>query len=351
MLFPVHSLGSEGVSVALYDFLQVDRFLKTELAATALRAASSMGILDRLSGGAVRQDTLPVSDPRGKALLIELLAANDVVVVEPPDVRLSEAFRKILPFRDLLEAKIEFAAKVASDVQALLPQLIDDLPAFMAKSKTFDLFRYDRCLEATPDNVTRTREWMRLTTALTRYESQAFLALANLTDVRRMLDLGGNSGEFALRLCRSYPNLNAVVFDLPVVAKIGREHVSNEPEAARIAFCAGDMRRDELPRELDLVTYKSVLHDWPDSDARQLLARARDSLRVGGTLAIFERGPLTVPAEGLPYSMLPNLVFFRFFRSPEFYVEAMRVLGFAEVRVQTVALEMDFHLITGTRVS
>jgi SAM-dependent methyltransferase len=256
-----------------------------------------------------------------------------------------------LPFRDLLEARIDFAARVASDVQALLPELIDDLPAFMARSQTFDLFRYDRCLEATPENVERTREWMRFTTVLTRYEAQAFLALADLTAVRRTMDIGGNSGEFALRLCRSYPQLNATVFDLPVVAAIGREHLANEPEAARITFRAGDMRRDELPRELDYVTYKSVLHDWPDSDAHRLLAKARESLRVGGTLAIFERGPLQVPPEGLPYSMIPNLVFFRFFRSPEFYSEAMRVLGFAEVRVQTVALEMDFHLITGVRAS
>lgn len=333
------------------EFLQVDRFLKTELAATVLRGALNMGVIDRLNSGAVHSDSLPVHDPQGRALLISLLAANDVVVVEPPCVRLSEAFRAVLPFRDLLETKLEFAAKVAGDVQALLPELIDDLPAFMASSKTFELFRYDRCLEMTPENLMRTREWMRFTTVLTRYESRAFLSLADLAAVRRMMDVGGNSGEFALRLCRKYPELNATVFDLPVVAEIGREHIANEPEAARIEFQAGDMRRDELPRDLDLVTFKSVLHDWPDADAQRLLGKAREALRTGGTLAIFERGPLTVPAGGLPYSMLPNLVFFRFFRSPEFYAEAMRSLGFSDVRVQTIALEMEFHVITGVRVS
>jgi SAM-dependent methyltransferase len=336
------------VPVARYDFLQVDRFLTTELAASALRAALTMGVLDRLIGGPVRSDEL-TGDPKGSAFLAELLAANGVVVAEPPNVRLSEEFRSILPFRDLLEAKLEFAATVADDVRTLLPELVGDLPAFMEKSKTFDLFRYDRCLEATPDNVACTREWVRFTTALTRYEAQGFLALADLTRVRRIMDLGGNSGEFALRLCRANPQLSAVVFDLPVVAAIGREHVSRESEAGRIAFRPGDMRRDELPGDFDLVTFKSVLHDWPDNDAHQLLAKAKQSVRIGGTLAVFERGPLTVPAGGLPYFMLPNLVFFRFFRSPRFYVDAMGALGFADVRLQTVALEMDFQLITGVR--
>jgi SAM-dependent methyltransferase len=348
-LFPTYSRLPDGP--VPYDFLQVDQFLKTGTAAAALSAGLTLGVIDRLCAGPLDSDRLPLSDPKGKALLLKLLAANNVVVIEPPTVRLSETFRAILPFRDLLEAKLAFAASVASDIGALLPELLDDLPAFMAKSKTFELFRYDRCLEVTPDNIMRTREWMRFTTALTRYEAQAFLDMADLAGTRRMMDLGGNSGEFVLQLCRRHSELNAVVFDLPVVAAIGSEHISGEPEAARIAFRAGDMRRDELPRDFDLVTFKSVLHDWPDSDALLLLAKAKDAVGPGGTLAVFERGPMTVPADGLPYWMLPNLAFFRFFRSPDFYADAMRSLGFADVQVQTIRLEMDFHVISGTRAS
>jgi SAM-dependent methyltransferase len=338
-------------ATAQYEFLLVDRFLETEIAAAALRAAFHMGVIDRLTEGDARSDSLPVRDPKGSDLLLTLLAANKVIVRESQTVRLSESFRSVLRFRDLLEAKLAFAAKVAGDINSLLPALLDDLPAFMSQSKTFDLFRYDRCMNVTPENVAATREWVRLTTALTRYEAQAFLTDLDLSGVRRMMDLGGNSGEFVLQLCRQHPHLAAVVFDLPVVASIGREHVASEPEAARIAFRSGDMRHEVLPDGFDLVTFKSVLHDWPDDDARRLLAKAKEAVRPGGGLAIFERGPLTVPAEGLPYSMLPNLVFFRFFRPANFYVQALRALGMDDIRVQIVRLEMDFHLITATRTA
>jgi SAM-dependent methyltransferase len=336
---------------AAYDFLQIDQFLRTGTAAAALSAGLRLGVVDRLVAGPADYGSLPVTDSSGKALLLELLATNNVVVINQPQVRLSEAFRAILPFRDLLEAKLAFAADAAADVGTLLPELVDDLPAFMAKSRTFRLFRYDLCLDPTPENVAHTRAWVRFTTALTRYEAQAFLDMADLTGLRRMMDLGGNSGEFVRQLCRRHPGLQATVFDLPVVAAIGREHVAGAAEAARITFCAGDMRRDDLPRGFDLVTFKSVLHDWPDADAHRLLAKAKEAVRPGGTLAIFERGPLIVPAGGLPYSMLPNLVFFRFFRPAGFYEQALRALGMTDVRVSRIRLEMDFNLVTAIRAS
>lgn len=331
------------------DFLKVDSFLKTELAAAALRAAFDMGLIDRLYAGPAHIDTLLPRENEAKSLLFGMLSANRVVAADATQIELTDDFRSVLPFRDLLEAKLAFTAIVADDVRNLLPQLLGDLPAFMARSKTFALFRYDRCFEDTAENVAHAREWIRFTTALTRYEAQSFLALADLTDVRCMMDVGGNSGEFALRLCRAYPQLAATVFDLPVVCAIGREHIVSAPEAGRITFQPGDMRRDALPRNLDLVTFKSVLHDWPEADALRLLTRACESVRVGGRLAIFERGRFTLPAEGPVYSMLPNLVFFHFYRSPEFYLRALQNLGFADTSIQTVELDMKFHLISGVR--
>ena len=158
----------------------------------------------------------------------ESLDAVKSAVAKLSDANMRDTLEQWLYFSRAKESAVgkrfdeaeKFAARVADDVRTLLPELVGDLPAFMEKSKTFDLFRYDRCLEATPDNVARTREWVRFTTALTRYEAQGFLALADLTKVRGVMDLGGNSGEFALRLCRANPQLNAVVFDLPVVAAI-----------------------------------------------------------------------------------------------------------------------------------
>jgi O-methyltransferase domain len=79
----------------------------------------------------------------------------------------------------------------------------------------------------------------------------------------QMLDIGDNSGEFALQITRDYPTLQATVIDLPVVCEVGRHHVSDQPESERIKFQAANALEDTLPGDQDLVTFKSIFHDRP----------------------------------------------------------------------------------------
>ena len=89
---------------------------------------------------------------------------------------------------------------------------------------------------------------MRITTTLTRYEALACLDLYDFGRHQRMLDVGGNSGEFVLQAVRRHPALRGAVLDLPLVCEIGMEHVLGEPECARIGFINADVRADPMPR-------------------------------------------------------------------------------------------------------
>jgi SAM-dependent methyltransferase len=190
---------------------------------------------------------------------------------------------------------------------------------------------------------------MRITTALTKYESAVCMDYHDFGRYRRMLDVGGNSGEFALWICRGYPAIRATVFDLPLVCDIGRQHVASEPEANRIEFIRGDALTDVLPCGFDLVVFKSMLHDWPEETARQLIAKAGESLDAGGTLLIYERGPIELGESSMPYSMIPFLLFFRSLRSPRLYEEQLLDLGFEDVVVRRIPLEMPFYLVTAKK--
>ena len=193
------------------------------------------------------------------------------------------------------------------------------------------------------------RRWMRITTALTRYEAAACIGGHDFARCRRVLDIGGNSGEFALQLCRKYPHIQATVLDLPVVCEVGRQHIHGQPGAERVCFLAGDARTDDLPGGFDAVVFKSMLHDWPDDQARLLLRRASECLAPDGVLVIFERGPLELAAQPLPYSMLPLLLLFRSFRSPTFYVDVLKGLEFERVMVDRIDLETPFFLVAASR--
>jgi hypothetical protein len=139
------------------------------------------------------------------------------------------------------------------------------------------------------------------------------------------------------------------VLDLPLVCEIGMEHVLAEPESARISFIKGDVRRDALPTGYDLIAFKSMLHDWPQEQALAFVARAAAALEPGGTLLIFERGPIRVEGAGLPFSMLPILLFFRAYRAPSAYLEQLEALGFQDVRSREIMLDSPFFLVTATK--
>lgn len=328
------------------EYLCIDDFLRTLVDARALRSALDIGLIDQLQAGATDADRLEKSlgcDSAGLGLLLDLLAGNRVVDLGP--VRLTDSFRAAVRFRDLLEAKLDFANFVAPDFLNSFTLLLTEPRRFQERTALFDLFDYRRCLDVTPENLDRTRRWMRFTTCLTRYEAPVCIARHDFAAHQRVLDIGGNSGEFALQICKRHPAVSATVFDLPVVCAVGREHVAKEPEAPRIAFMPGNALGDPLPTGFDLVLFKSMLHDWPDLEAKRLQTRASNCLKPGGTLLIFERGPLQ-PAQSVPYSLLPMLLFFRSFRASSFYEEHLTTLGFREVTTQVIQLDMPFWLIT-----
>ena len=56
-------------------------------------------------------------------------------------------------------------------------------------------------------------------------EAKITAMLLDLSNVNRMLDVGGGSGAFAMEFIKKYPNMSAVVFDLPNVIPITNRYV------------------------------------------------------------------------------------------------------------------------------
>jgi hypothetical protein len=340
-------------SLPTFEFLVVDEFIKTLVDARVLKTAFELGLIDRLAehrSGSIEAlgRTLGV-DRQGLSFLLDLLKANSVLVERSGDVRLTQRFLTALRYRDLLEAKLGFAGITLNDFADLFTALIKNPAGFVGKARLFELFDYRKCLDTHIENYAPTRAWMHITSTLTRYEALACLQHHDFGPHRRMLDIGGNSGELLLQLCRRHPALRGSVLDLPLVCEIGMEHVLPEPEHPRISFIKADIRSDPLPSGYDLISFKSMLHDWPAQDARQFIDKAAQALSPRGTLLIFERGPLRVDTTAPPMSMLPILLFFRSYRSPLDYVTQLRGLGFRNIQHQTIELDSPFLLVTGTK--
>lgn len=340
-------------SSTVFDYLCVDEFIKDMVSARALTTAFELNIIDTLQAGTpVTDEVLNKDFPQisgSLQLLVRLLTDSGVLESSGGQYRLTPKFVVALRYRDLLQAKLDFAHIAAHDFIDSFSFLIAAPGEFMKRSGMFRLFNYALALENTQENRQRTERWVRITTVLTRYEALACLSLHRFDNHRKMLDIGGNSGEFALQACRRCPELEATVFDLPVVCDIGYDHVCANPEAERLHFIKGNARTDALPGGFDLVTFKSMLHDWPAEEVRKFLVKACDVLEPGGTLLIFERGPFEIGESGLAYSNIPILLFSHTLRSPHLYMECLAENGFQQITVQWVELEMPFFLVTGVK--
>jgi SAM-dependent methyltransferase len=344
-----------GLTPAAVEYLVVDRFIAGLPEAAALRTALDIGLIDALVPSPVPQPVQTLravtgADLAGLSHLLRQLQTSGVIQDhEQVGLALTPEFRVALGYRDLLELKLEFALIAASDYALHLTAMVTEPMQFLRHSRMMRMVDRGRCLDRTPENLRHAWQWMRLTTQITRHEARACLELLDLSTARRLLDVGGNSPEFALQACRRYAGLLGTVVDLPVICELGAAWVLSEPERERMAFRALDYRREALPGGHDLIVFNSMLHDWPLPDALALLERAAAALEPGGRLLIFERMPLQHSQFMPGFSSLPTSLRFRAYREPQVYAAHLQALGLADLHGMQVQLDVAFFVLTARK--
>lgn len=307
----------------------------------ALDVAVRRGVIARLTRS-------PVPALEIEPILRGLLADAGVIGFRGADAVLAEPFAQDWAGRlDDLAVRTEFIRTTAADVALGLEDLCHDLPRFMARSRTFGLFRYDRAMGTSPVALQDTRAWTAYVEALTREEAPILAASIPLEGVEHLLEVGGNTGLFAEALLARHPTLQATVLDLPAVCALGR---MRPDRAERLSFAVGDARNGnwaEAVGAFDAVLFKSVLHDWPDDQARHMVDTAVRALPARGRVIVCERGAWASEAgRRTSAANLANLVFAPFYRDPETYEGWFRDLGCTVQRQTISSLDMAFHVLT-----
>lgn len=342
------------------DCLCVDQFLTGLVEASVLRASLDVGMVDVLVG-----------DPDGKTLdeihravgrggptpegliafgdVLAALAAQGIVEDQAGRYRLTDRFRVALEYRDLLEAKLEMGFLAAADLVNLGTTLVTDYRSFADQSKTFAFFAYEAARATDSVSLRHARAWVRYLTELTRYEAPLILDRYPIEDHSLLLDIGGNSGEFALQACQRSAGLRAVVFDLPAVASIATERIGAAGLSSRITAIGGDAKVDALPGGADLVVMKSFLHDWADGDADLLIRKAHQVLEPGGTMVIVERASFNRWTAPLPFSAWAMLLFASALPGPARYEATLRALDYRHIEVEAFDVDTPWFILRARR--
>lgn len=105
----------------------------------------------------------------------------------------------------------------------------------------------------------------------------------------RAIDVGGGHGAYSIALVRRYPNLEAVVFDLPPVVAVAEELVARAGMTGRVRTRAGDFKVDPLGKaEFDLALVFAVLVAEDEAENRRLLGKVFSALKPGGSVVVRE---------------------------------------------------------------
>jgi 3-hydroxy-5-methyl-1-naphthoate 3-O-methyltransferase len=113
----------------------------------------------------------------------------------------------------------------------------------------------------------------------------------DLSDVRRIMDVGGGSGAVSIALCRRFPDLTAVVVDQEPVAGRAAEHVDRAGLSERITTHAANLFVDPFPSGCDAAVVANLLHDFSPGRGAEILARVAGALPAGGRLVVMEIVP------------------------------------------------------------
>ncbi|MDJ0782026.1 MAG: methyltransferase [Desulfosarcinaceae bacterium] len=177
----------------------------------------------------------------------------------------------------------------------------------------------------------------------------------DLSGCRRLLDLGGGPGTYAIFFCRHYPRLRATVFDLPTTRPFAEKVIGEHGLADRVQFQAGDFLQDALATDplYDAVWMSHILHGEGPDDCRTLVAKAADALAPGGRLAIHEfildddrRGPLFATLFSL--NMLIGTEKGRAYTDGELR-EMMTAAGLAQIERVAVDLPNESGILMGVK--
>ncbi len=116
--------------------------------------------------------------------------------------------------------------------------------------------------------------------------SGAVVKAVGTDGIKRILDLGGGSAAYSIAFARAIPGLKSEILDLGEVVPLAQENIRKAGLADRITTRVGDMLRDPLGQNYDLILASAICHMFSPQENRKLFQRAHNALAPKGKLVV-----------------------------------------------------------------
>lgn len=263
----------------------------------AIHVAAVLGIADLLAGGALSSDDLARKTATDSAALYRLLRALAAAGVFHED---GEKRFALTP----LGAGLTADAPVPAGPWAALvgrPHYWDAWGDLLHSIRTGEnAFRHVNGASIWEYRARHPEEGRIFDTAmagLSRQVSQAIVHAYDFGAFGQIADIGGGRGAILAAILAANPALRGVLFDQPQVIANAGPVLEAAGVAERCEVAEGNFF-ESVPAGSDAYILKSILHDWNDAEAGQILQVCRAAIPAGGRLLLVEQ-IIASPNEGL----------------------------------------------------
>jgi orsellinic acid C2-O-methyltransferase len=115
-----------------------------------------------------------------------------------------------------------------------------------------------------------------------------FVASYDFDGARTVVDVGGGSGALLAAVLRAHPEMQGVLFDVAAGLEGARESMQAADLQDRVTFVEGSFF-ESVPGGGDVYLLKSIVHDWEESKARQILKACRTAMKATSKVVLVER--------------------------------------------------------------
>jgi O-methyltransferase domain len=135
--------------------------------------------------------------------------------------------------------------------------------------------------------------------AMTSNSSSEAISIIEAYDFSRfntIVDVGGGRGGLLAAILAARPHLQGVLFDVPAVVAGAEEVISDAEVVDRCKVVSGDFF-DSVPEGGDAYLLSSVIHNWDDDQAVQILGRCRAAMADTACVLLAE---VVLPEDAAP---------------------------------------------------
>lgn len=214
------------------------------------------------------------SDPRGTEMLLDALAALEMLDKKDGAFRVKPALRSVLS---------------SSAPGTIVPPLLHLAQLWEIWGRLTEIVQKGK-KDVPFDRIERDEEGVRAFIgamhSIGRGMAEQVVSRLDLTGKENLIDVGGGSGVYTIAMLRRAPGMRAVIFDRPMVIEIAKEKIAEENLTDRVTFLEGDFYEDELPGGHDLALLSAIIHQNSSGQNVALYRKVFDSLVPGGTVVI-----------------------------------------------------------------